>query len=149
MRIHCPNKNTKCIRAIPRHGACFWHTKVIPLDSSTVSLHSNNDSQLALGVYKDPAMKVACERNREKKFPLVAEHCNLQCSCSFLQSISSLATTQELTTNQSLAMSLIPGLILGLRPANESRCYFVTTSLIGWVQAWNQPCIPLAVLGHG
>ena len=30
---------------------------------------------------------------------------------------------------------LYPALILGLRPANERRCYFVTTSLIGWVQA--------------
>ena len=29
------------------------------------------------------------------------------------------------------------GLILGLRPANERRRYFVTTSLIGWVQAHN------------
>ena len=27
------------------------------------------------------------------------------------------------------------GLILGLRPANERRRYFETTSLIGWVQA--------------
>ena len=27
------------------------------------------------------------------------------------------------------------GLILGLGPANERRRYFVTTSLIGWVQA--------------
>ena len=27
-----------------------------------------------------------------------------------------------------------PGLILGLRPANESRRYKVTPSLIGWVQ---------------
>ena len=27
------------------------------------------------------------------------------------------------------------GLILGLRPANETRRYFVTTSLIAWVQA--------------
>ena len=27
-----------------------------------------------------------------------------------------------------------PGLILGLRPANERRRYFVTTSLIGWAQ---------------
>ena len=27
------------------------------------------------------------------------------------------------------------GLIPGLRPANERRCCFVTTSLIGWVQA--------------
>ena len=27
------------------------------------------------------------------------------------------------------------GLILGLRPANERWRYFVTTSLIGWVQA--------------
>ena len=26
-------------------------------------------------------------------------------------------------------------LILGLRPANERQCYFVTTSLIGWAQA--------------
>ena len=27
------------------------------------------------------------------------------------------------------------GRILGLRPANERRRYFVTTSLFGWVQA--------------
>ena len=33
------------------------------------------------------------------------------------------------------------GLILGLRPANERRRYFVTTSLIGWAQTLNQPCI--------
>ena len=31
------------------------------------------------------------------------------------------------------------GLILGLRPANERRRYFVTTSLIGWAQAILQP----------
>ena len=29
----------------------------------------------------------------------------------------------------------ITGLIIGLRPANERWCYFVTTSLIGWAQA--------------
>ena len=28
------------------------------------------------------------------------------------------------------------GLILGLRPANERRRYFVTTSLIGWAQTY-------------
>ena len=32
------------------------------------------------------------------------------------------------------------GLILGLHPANERRHYFVTTSLIGWMQAYNQHC---------
>ena len=32
------------------------------------------------------------------------------------------------------------GLILGLRPANERRRYFVTTSLIGWSQTKDQPC---------
>ena len=32
------------------------------------------------------------------------------------------------------------GLILGLRPANERRCYKVTPSLIGWAQTQNQPC---------
>ena len=31
-------------------------------------------------------------------------------------------------------------LILGLHQANERWCYFVTTSLIGWAQVWNQPC---------
>ena len=31
-------------------------------------------------------------------------------------------------------------LILGLRPANERRCNFVTTSLTGWAQTLNQPC---------
>ena len=34
-----------------------------------------------------------------------------------------------------LASLNITRLILGLRPANEERCYFVTTSLIGWAQA--------------
>ena len=32
------------------------------------------------------------------------------------------------------------GLILGLSLADERRRYFVTASLIGWAQAWNQPC---------
>ena len=31
--------------------------------------------------------------------------------------------------------TILPGLILGMRPANERRGYFVTTSLIGWAQA--------------
>ena len=31
------------------------------------------------------------------------------------------------------------GLILGLRPTNKRRRYCVSTSLIGWMQAWNQP----------
>ena len=37
------------------------------------------------------------------------------------------------------------GLILGLRPANEKRRYFVTTSLIGWVEAMIQPCHVISV----
>ena len=35
-------------------------------------------------------------------------------------------------------LDCIAGLILGLRPANERRRYFVTMSLIGWTQAWNR-----------
>ena len=30
--------------------------------------------------------------------------------------------------------------VLGMRPANERRRYSVTTSLIGWAQAYNQLC---------
>ena len=33
------------------------------------------------------------------------------------------------------ARKYMAGLILGLRPANEKRRHFVTTSLIGWAQA--------------
>ena len=36
---------------------------------------------------------------------------------------------------------LFTGLILCLRPANERRRNVVTMFLIGWVQAYNQPCI--------
>ena len=36
-----------------------------------------------------------------------------------------------------------PGLILGLHPANET-ALLVTTSLIGWMQAYNQPWNPIA-----
>ena len=42
-------------------------------------------------------------------------------------------------TQDNLCLALtgiyITGLILGLRPTNERRRYFVTTSLIGWAQA--------------
>ena len=41
----------------------------------------------------------------------------------------------------------IAGLILGFRAAKERRRYFVTTYLIGWVQAKNQPCIGLQSAG--
>ena len=37
-------------------------------------------------------------------------------------------------------------LILVVHPVNERRRYFVTTSLIGWVQAYNQPCITYKVI---
>ena len=53
--------------------------------------------------------------------------------------------------NQWLRASHITGLILGLRLVNERRRYFVTTSLIGWPQAPNQPCIiqvSLKAIGH-
>ena len=41
---------------------------------------------------------------------------------------------------QAASFLLTTGLCLGLRPANERRRYFVTTSLIGWAQTSNQPC---------
>ena len=41
-----------------------------------------------------------------------------------------------------LFVNEIPGLILGLHPANERQCYKVTPSLIGWAQTKNQPKDP-------
>ena len=46
----------------------------------------------------------------------------------------------ELALVDTLAPQTISGLILSLRPANERRLYFVTSSLIGWAQTYNQPC---------
>ena len=34
-----------------------------------------------------------------------------------------------------------PGIGLGMHPANESRCYIVRTSLIGWTHTWIDPWI--------
>ena len=39
------------------------------------------------------------------------------------------------------SIDYVTELILGLRPANERRRYFVTTSLIGWAQTYNQPYV--------
>ena len=43
----------------------------------------------------------------------------------------------------------IAELILGLRLANERRRYFVTTSLIGWTQTWNQPVLYVRATAAG
>ena len=37
-------------------------------------------------------------------------------------------------------------LVLGLHPTKERRRYFLTPSLIGWVQAWNQPWVLYVVI---
>ena len=37
---------------------------------------------------------------------------------------------------------LYPGIIFWMPPANETQCYIVTSSLIGWVHTQNDPCIP-------
>ena len=50
-------------------------------------------------------------------------------------------TNVDLSPATSHGIQEISGPILGLRPANERRRYCVTTSLIGWAQAQNQPWI--------
>ena len=42
---------------------------------------------------------------------------------------------QDLARDYGTRFKVYSGLIIGLRLANERRCYFVTTSLIGWMQA--------------
>ena len=54
---------------------------------------------------------------------------------------SYIALTNWRFTVSQYFCTYITGLILDLRPSYERRCCFVTTSLIGWVQAKNQPCI--------
>ena len=61
--------------------------------------------------------------------------------CQYIFVISSTETCHfdNLRCCQRRKFSKNSGLILGLHPANEKRRCFVTTSLIGWVQAQNQP----------
>ena len=47
-----------------------------------------------------------------------------------------------------LLWGCIPGLILSLRSANERRSHFVTTSLIGWVQAWGHWIRAVYIFAH-
>ena len=56
----------------------------------------------------------------------------------FLMQLTSMQCTIQISDVQPKV--LITGLILGLCPANERRGYFVTMSLIGWVQAENEHC---------
>ena len=46
--------------------------------------------------------------------------------------------------SSNILLSYISGLILGLSPANDRQRYFVTRSLIGCAQTYNQPCISLS-----
>ena len=45
--------------------------------------------------------------------------------------------------NNDFMMIIGPGIILCMRPANESRRYNVTSSLIGWMHTQNDPCRPI------
>ena len=56
--------------------------------------------------------------------------CLVQLACGYLRSFNSISGTKDNCDSWPLDSSV--GLILGLRPANERRRYFVTTSLIGW-----------------
>ena len=58
--------------------------------------------------------------------------CRVMWNIAFISEIRARLLRAEKTKNT--------GLILGLRPANAKRRYFVTTSLIGWMQSHNWPC---------
>ena len=81
----------------------------------------------------------------------------LRCSDSFGHGLTYVLEIPKFTTKLAIcqisyaphdAMHLLTwmiwtGLIPSLRSANERRRYFVTTSLIDWVQAQNQPCVEM------
>ena len=53
----------------------------------------------------------------------------------FANNGGTLCKLNEAASTMRSAKDAIPGLILGMHPANERRRYFVTTSLIGRAQA--------------
>ena len=53
------------------------------------------------------------------------------CDDAIMTSLSQVSSLHSVS-----CLSVVsPGMILGLHPANERLCYFVTKSLIGWLQA--------------
>ena len=60
---------------------------------------------------------------------------SIQCSdASSKDSLATLGRNNIKVIRLTTRYKTLQGLILGLRPANERRRYFVTTSLIGWAQ---------------
>ena len=60
--------------------------------------------------------------------------CYLECMlcCEALQPLEQVKNNR--VKSHGMIVTLISGMILGLRPANERRRYKVTPSLIGWAQ---------------
>ena len=78
----------------------------------------------------------------QRCYPLTRDHSRA------VDAFSSAGQTDvcSLPENPRLSWCQLQG-ILGLRPANERRRYFVTTSLIDWAQSWNQCCICIVAVG--
>ena len=104
------------ITSLWRQTTSFWHNyvKMTPFDVITTSLLSN----VSAGSWK------------------------VKCRCTMF--VSEWVVCRSIRcpfAKTFLSDWTVSGLILGLRPANERRRYSVTTSLIGWAQAWNQSCV--------
>ena len=82
--------------------------------------------------------KINCRNHLDAGSILVTLVQHRSVSCAY--HLAALLLFMIVWLNQELfaftSLVCIPGLIIGLRPANERRCYFATTALIGLAQAW-------------
>ena len=61
----------------------------------------------------------------------------ISCTCRYYTMILSYTWSSH-----HVIFVLWSGIYLGMRPANDRRCYIVT-SLIGWTYTWTNPCMVL------
>ena len=56
-----------------------------------------------------------------------------------------LISDSQKTPVSNLIVVLFPGIILCMHPANQRRCYEVTSSLIGGMHTQNDPCVVVSI----
>ena len=66
--------------------------------------------------------------------------CRMLCSHGYRVSSVDRVDTELIFWIKSIVNEVNARIILYMRPANERRCYIVTSSLIGWAHTQNDPC---------
>ena len=137
--ITCPfsNFNSATVKKYQNPFTVYFHIrKRIGKWPNVINVAMNLPTPGAFGVIKSILMPLI-------KNGWVCHLYSLQIVCynSYYHTDTRIILPSSHDKNWGWVMHICAELILGLHPANERRRYFLTTSLIGWAQTLNQPCM--------